>query len=97
MMEQRHAVRGREQGPSDLIGMESQSWLIKTRAIVKHGIDCYLTQNSVFLGLGGMFFLGSPSWGSLVHRSTGTCLYKQRRYVKETAGRPARVGKTTVV
>lgn len=29
MMEQRHAVRGREQGPSDLIGMESQSWLIK--------------------------------------------------------------------
>lgn len=71
MMEQRRG-KGPRAGPSDLIGIESQSWLIKTRAIVKHGIDCYLTQNAVFLGLGGMFFLGSPSWGSLVHRSTGT-------------------------
>lgn len=71
MMEQRRG-EGPRGGPADLIGMESQGWLIKTRAIVKHAIDCYLTLNSVFWGLRRMFFLGSPSWGSLVHRSPGT-------------------------
>lgn len=52
MMERRRG-EGPRAGSSDLIGRVAELANKKkenARAIVKHGIDCYLTQNAVFLG-----------------------------------------------